>query len=70
MKLFVKPSFFFFFGLLVIISCRKSYNPPAIQAGNHFLAVDGFINTGANASSTFIVSRSLNLRNTIPIFLN
>ena len=46
--------------------CRKTFNPPEIRAGNHFLAVDGFINTGANAVSTFTLTRSLNLSDTIP----
>ena len=46
--------------------CRKIFNPPAIQASNHFLAVDGFINTGSNASSTFTLTRSLNLVDSVP----
>lgn len=45
--------------------CRKPYNPPAITASNHFLAIDGVINTGANSSSTFVLTRSLNLTDTI-----
>ncbi len=66
MKLFAKTGFVFFFVLLCISSCRKSYDPPVIQANNHFLAVDGLIQTGQNAVSTFIVNRSLNLADTIP----
>jgi hypothetical protein len=46
--------------------CRKSYEPPEIKASNHFLAIDGIINTGVNSSSAFIISRSLNLTDTIP----
>lgn len=66
MKLFVKPSFFIFIVFLLILSCRKLYEPPAIKGNNHYLAVDGFINTGINVSSTFTLTRSLNLNDSIP----
>jgi Domain of unknown function (DUF4249) len=66
MKLVAKTSVFFYILLLFSLSCRKSYNPPAIKANNHFLAVDGLIQTGNNATSTFIINRSLNLTDTIP----
>jgi hypothetical protein len=66
MKLFAGISAFCFISFLFCLSCRKSYDPPAIKANNHFLAVDGFIQTGNNASSTFIINRSLNLNDTIP----
>jgi Domain of unknown function (DUF4249) len=46
--------------------CRKAYEPPAIKASNHFLAIDGVINTSANGISTLFVSRSLNLLDTLP----
>ena len=42
--------------------CRKEYDPPEIKASNHFLAIDGVINIGANSSSAFLLSRSLNLQ--------
>jgi Domain of unknown function (DUF4249) len=57
-----------YFLILFIFSsvmCRKAYNPPEITASNHFLAIDGVINTGANSSSSFILSRSLNLTDTV-----
>ena len=66
MKLHFKSFFCILFLLFAGLSCRKTYNPPAIQANNHFLAVDGLIQTGENAVSTFIVNRSLNLDDTIP----
>jgi len=50
------------------IMCRKPYNPPAIRASNHFLAVDGVINTGAGSSSQFILSRSRSLTDSAIIF--
>jgi hypothetical protein len=49
------------FIILLIFGCRKPFEPPAIKAGNHFLVVDGFINTGSQAVTTFTLSRSLNL---------
>jgi hypothetical protein len=45
--------------------CRKAYNPPALAASNHFLAIDGVINIGQNGISTFVISRSLSLTDTI-----
>src|SRR3954470_13623556 len=41
--------------------CRKSYEPPAIKASNHFVAVDGFISTTPFSSTTITLTRSLNL---------
>jgi hypothetical protein len=45
--------------------CRKAYEPPAIKASNHFLSIDGVINTGANGVTTLFLSRSLNLLDTL-----
>ncbi|HEV2480744.1 MAG TPA: DUF4249 domain-containing protein [Puia sp.] len=44
--------------------CRQAYDPPAIQAANNYLVVDGFINTGANAVTTFNLNTSVNLNDT------
>ncbi len=41
-------------------------NHRPIKASNHFLAVDGVINTGVNGISTLYLSRSLNLLDTLP----
>jgi hypothetical protein len=49
-----------------ITVCRKPYEPPAIKASNHFLAVDGIINTGSFSSTSITLTRSLNLFDTIP----
>jgi Domain of unknown function (DUF4249) len=62
MKIFVKPQGFILLIFLMIISCRKLYNPPEISQNNHFLAVDGFINTSPNGYTTITVSRSRNLQ--------
>jgi hypothetical protein len=66
MNLFVKTSRLFLLFSLVTISCRKSFNPPALQGNNHFLAADGIIQTGNGAVSTFTINRSLDLADTIP----
>jgi hypothetical protein len=52
--------------LLSMVMCRKPYEPPAIKASNHFLAIDGFINTGAFSSTSITLSRSLNLLDSVP----
>src|ERR1700676_2547783 len=66
MKLFAKPPGFFLILFLMTFSCRKVFNPPAIKAGNHYLAVDGFIHTGTNVSAAITISRSLNLNDSVP----
>jgi Domain of unknown function (DUF4249) len=54
-----------YFMVLVVIfigtMCRKPYEPAAIKASNHFVAIDGIINTTPNSSTTINLSRSLNL---------
>jgi hypothetical protein len=42
-------------------TCRQPYAPPAVTNPNRFLVVDGFINTGANAITTFNLNRTRNL---------
>ncbi|HEY2648568.1 MAG TPA: DUF4249 domain-containing protein, partial [Puia sp.] len=54
--------------ILVIFSvfnCRKPYEPPAIKASSHILAIDGVINMGANSSSQFVLTRSRSLLDTV-----
>ena len=50
--------------LATLIGCRRPYDPPAISAPNNYLVIDGFINTGANAITKFILNRSINLDDT------
>lgn len=38
--------------------CVKPYNPPALQAKNNYLVVDGFVNSGANQVTTIALSRT------------
>lgn len=44
-----------------LTTCRQAYTPPAITQPNHYLVVDGFINTGANTITTFNLDRTRNL---------
>ena len=50
--------------MLATLRCKKAYVPAAIQANNNFLVVDGVINTGANATTTINLNRSVNLTDT------
>jgi Domain of unknown function (DUF4249) len=61
MKLPARTFRYFLFVFLMMFSCRKAYDPPAIRGDNHFLSVDGFIYTGNAVASTIILSRSVNL---------
>ena len=51
--------------IISFIACVKKYDPPAIKASNRYLVVDGVINTGANGITTFNLSRSRNLSDTV-----
>ncbi len=61
MKLAASASSYFLLIFLMMFSCRKAYDPPAIKGNNHFLAVDGFIYTGVGVISIITLSRSVNL---------
>src|ERR1700681_2281244 len=52
--------------IFVCTMCRKPFEPSAIKASNHFLAVDGIINTGPFSSTSITLSRSLNLFDSVP----
>jgi hypothetical protein len=66
MKLYTRTSGSFLLIFLMMFSCRKAYNPPAIEGNNHFLAVNGFIYTGTAVATTISLSRSLNLDDSVP----
>src|SRR5579872_7018079 len=47
------------------VMCRKAYEPAAIKASSHILAIDGVINTGANTSTQFVLTRSRSLLDSV-----
>ncbi len=49
----------------VFAHCVKPYNPPALQAKNNYLVVDGFINTGANQVTTIILTRTRSISDSV-----
>ncbi|HXB95849.1 MAG TPA: DUF4249 domain-containing protein [Puia sp.] len=54
--------------LLLLIGaarCRQSYDPPAIKAANSYLVIDGFINAGPNAITSFNINRTRNLADSV-----
>jgi Domain of unknown function (DUF4249) len=48
-----------------VLMCRKPYEPPAIKASSHILAIDGVINIGANNSTQFVLTRSRSLLDSV-----
>ena len=55
--------------LMVVFSfccCKKSYAPPEVEANHLFLSVDGLINTGPGNISSFKLTRSQKLSDTVP----
>jgi hypothetical protein len=44
-----------------LLACKKLYEPAVITAGNNYLVVDGFINTGINGVTTVNLSRARNI---------
>jgi len=51
--------------VIVLANCVKPYNPPALQAKNNYLVVDGFINSGANQVTTIILSRTRSISDSV-----
>ncbi|TWI97064.1 uncharacterized protein DUF4249, partial [Mucilaginibacter frigoritolerans] len=45
---------------IVVISCKKPYNPPVITAPGSYLVVEGVINAGSD-STIIKLSRTVNL---------
>ncbi len=63
-----KGAFFLFscIFILLLAGCVDPYEPPAIQANNYFLVVEGFINTGEGPTE-FTLSRTARLADTARI---
>lgn len=53
-----------FLAVLVILSCKKPYDPPAIANTNSYLVVEGEINSGSD-STVIRLSRTVNVSNQI-----
>jgi hypothetical protein len=53
--------------VLLFARCVKPYTPPALEAKNNYVVVDGFINTGANQITTITLTRTRNLTDTFTI---
>ena len=54
-------------GMSGLDACRQVYDPPAIQAPNSYLVVDGFINTGRFSTTSFNLNRTRNLNDSTTI---
>ena len=51
--------------VLIAVTCKKSYTPPAITAINNFLVVDGNINATPASSTIITLSRTRRLVDTV-----
>ncbi len=47
--------------MLIYLSCKKPYNPPAIRVDNKFLVIDGTLVNSADSPSVFTLSRTVKL---------
>ena len=62
----VRKYFEFVLLLACLAACRKPYEPSVIKANNKFLVFEGVINTGINSITSFLLSRTRNLYDTLP----
>src|ERR1700728_1527511 len=51
---------FAYISLIVVIGCKKPYNPPAVTGNGSYLVVEGVINAGSD-STTITLSRTVNV---------
>ncbi len=61
----IEKYFLVLFLTTLCVTCIKKYDPPAIQAANNYLVVDGLINANANEATTITLSRTRNLNDTV-----
>ncbi len=61
MKKFFNILLFFIFLGIIYTSCKKIYNPPAINIDNRFLAIDGSLVNSTDSPSVFRLSRTTKL---------
>ena len=50
--------------LVIYISCKKSYNPPAIQVDYKYLVIDGVLVNSPDSPTVFTLSRTVKLTDT------
>jgi hypothetical protein len=58
--------YFILFAFCTCLGCRKPYDPPAINAPNGYLVVEGIINPGSDSTS-ITLSRTVNISSNITI---
>lgn len=59
--------YIYFLPLLLMLCCKQAYEPPAVRAVTNFLVVDGFVNASPGSKTTFLLSRSRNLVDTLDL---
>ena len=64
MKTFLYISILLIFCTAIYVSCKKPYNPPAIQVDNKFLVIDGVLVNSIDSPSVFTLSRTVKLTDT------
>src|SRR5687768_11480883 len=52
----------FLFGCITVAGCKERYEPLPVAADNHYLVVEGFINT--NGETSIKLSRTIRLADT------
>ena len=52
---------FYFIICSIVYSCKKSYNPPAIQVNNRFLVIDGVLVNSVDSPTVIRLSRTVKL---------
>jgi len=61
MKRFFNILSIFILSGILYVSCKKNYNPPAINVDNRFLAIDGSLVNSVDSPSVFRLSRTTKL---------
>lgn len=51
--------------LILLLQCRKPYEPVVLVKGDNYLVVDGVINTASGGITTILLSRTRNLYDTV-----
>jgi Domain of unknown function (DUF4249) len=54
--------------IIVCVSCKKPYNPPAINVDNKFLVIDGSLINSPDSPTVIVLSRTVKLTDTTQAF--